>query len=153
LLDLGDLAVDGAITTARCDGEIDGCSPVDRGKQGMKRSVLATAAESPLHLVAARANEHDSPLFEPTLPLAWKGGQELLMVLDGCAAGADGPDGYVLPAMRGLLEQIEGRDRPGPAAAGTHSRMRSRRGRRHRRPHPRHAPRRPPTGAAGGTVR
>jgi hypothetical protein len=32
------------------------------------------------------------------------GGQELLMALDGCAAGADGPDGDVLRAMRGLLE-------------------------------------------------
>jgi hypothetical protein len=38
-----------------------------------------------------------------------EGGQELLMALDGCAAGADGPDGDVLRAMRGLLEQIEDR--------------------------------------------
>jgi len=37
------------------------------------------------------------------------GGQELLMALDGCAAGADGPDGDVLRATRGLLEQIEDR--------------------------------------------
>jgi uncharacterized protein len=38
-----------------------------------------------------------------------EGGQELQMALDGCAAGADGPDGDVLRAMGGLLEQIEGR--------------------------------------------
>jgi hypothetical protein len=38
-----------------------------------------------------------------------EGGQELLMALDGCAVGADGPDGDVLRAMRGLLEQIEDR--------------------------------------------
>jgi len=31
------------------------------------------------------------------------------MALDGCAASAAGPDGDLLRAMRGLLEQIEGR--------------------------------------------
>src|SRR3954447_98873 len=38
-----------------------------------------------------------------------EGGQQLLMALDGCAAGAAGPDGDVLRAMRRLLEQIKGR--------------------------------------------
>jgi predicted TIM-barrel fold metal-dependent hydrolase len=38
-----------------------------------------------------------------------EGGQELLLALGGCAAGADGPDGDVLQALRGLLEQIETR--------------------------------------------
>lgn len=37
------------------------------------------------------------------------GGQELQMALDGCAAGADGPNGPVLRTMGRLLEQIEGR--------------------------------------------
>jgi len=37
------------------------------------------------------------------------GGQELQLARDGCAAGADGPDGGVLRAVGGLLEQIEGR--------------------------------------------
>ena len=37
------------------------------------------------------------------------GGQELQLALDGCAAGADGPDGRVLRATGGLLEQIERR--------------------------------------------
>lgn len=66
-LDLADLAVDGAITKAPCGGEVAGRSPVDRGKQGMKRSVATDAGGLPLHLVAARANDHDSPLLEPTL--------------------------------------------------------------------------------------
>jgi hypothetical protein len=43
------------------------------------------------------------------MPGGQERGQELLMALDGCAAGADGPDGDVLRAMRGLLEQIEDR--------------------------------------------
>jgi hypothetical protein len=66
-LDLQDLSVDGAITKAPCGGEVAGRSPVDRGKQGTKRSVASDANGIPLHLVAARANDHDSPLLEPTL--------------------------------------------------------------------------------------
>ena len=66
-LDLEDLSVDGAITKAPCGGEIAGRSPVDRGKQGTKRSVACEGGGLPLHLVVARANDHDSPLLEPTL--------------------------------------------------------------------------------------
>ena len=42
-------------------------SPVDRGKQGTKRSVLTDAAGIPLGVVVASANRHDSPLLRPTL--------------------------------------------------------------------------------------
>ena len=66
-LDLHELAVDGCITKAPCGGEVAGRSPVDRGKQGMKRSVASDGGGLPLNLVAARANDHDSPLLEPTL--------------------------------------------------------------------------------------
>jgi hypothetical protein len=66
-LDLDELAVDGCITKAPCGGEVAGRSPVDRGKQGTKRSVATDGQGIPLHLVAARANDHDSPLLEPTL--------------------------------------------------------------------------------------
>jgi hypothetical protein len=66
-LDLDDLAVDGCITKAPCGGEVAGRSPVDRGKQGMKRSVASDGGGLPLHLVTAPANAHDSPLLEPTL--------------------------------------------------------------------------------------
>ncbi|WP_214371487.1 IS5 family transposase, partial [Pseudonocardia sp. H11422] len=66
-LNLDDLAVDGAITKSPCGGEVAGRSPVDRGKQGTKRSVATDGDGIPLHLVAARANDHDSPLLEPTL--------------------------------------------------------------------------------------
>ena len=38
-LDLEDMSVDGAITKSPCGGEVAGRSPVDRGKQGTKRSL------------------------------------------------------------------------------------------------------------------
>jgi Transposase DDE domain len=66
-LNLDDLAADGAITKSPCGGEVSGRSPVDRGKQGTKRSIAADGDGIPLHLVTARANDHDSPLLEPTL--------------------------------------------------------------------------------------
>jgi hypothetical protein len=66
-LDPDDLAVDGCITKAPSGGEVAGRSPVDRGKQGTKRSVASDGGGIPLNLVAARANDHDSPLLEPTL--------------------------------------------------------------------------------------
>jgi hypothetical protein len=61
-LDLADLAVDGSITKSPCGGEVSGHSPVDRGKQGTKRSVACDGAGIPLHL-----NDHDSPPLGPTL--------------------------------------------------------------------------------------
>ena len=66
-LEVVDLAVDGCITKAPCGGEVAGRSPVDRGKQGLKRSTLVEAQGIPLGAVAAPANRHDSPLLDPTL--------------------------------------------------------------------------------------
>ncbi len=66
-IDLDDVAIDGCITKAPGGGEKAGRSPVDRGKQGLKRSTLTDAAGVPLHLVSARANHHDAPLLGPTL--------------------------------------------------------------------------------------
>jgi transposase len=66
-LDLDDLAVDGCITKAPGGGEVAGRSPVDRGKGGLKRSVVTEGTGLPLHLVAAGANRHDGPLLAPTL--------------------------------------------------------------------------------------
>lgn len=65
--DLEDLAADGCITKSPCGGEVAGRSPVDRGKQGTKRSTVTDGSGIPLHLIPARANDHDSPLLEPTL--------------------------------------------------------------------------------------
>lgn len=66
-LEVADLAVDGCITKAPCGGEKAGRSPVDRGKQGLKRSTLTDAAGVPLQIVSAGANRHDAPLLAPTL--------------------------------------------------------------------------------------
>ncbi|MFD7282270.1 IS5 family transposase [Streptomyces sp. NPDC059862] len=69
-LELGELSADGCITKAPCGGEAAGRSPVDRGKQGLKRSVASEARGVPLGLVSAGANRHDSPLLVPTLEAA-----------------------------------------------------------------------------------
>lgn len=66
-LDLEDVVVDGCITKAPSGGEKAGRSPVDRGKQGLKRSTLTDGTGIPLHVVSAGANRHDSPLLGPTL--------------------------------------------------------------------------------------
>ena len=66
-LELDDLAVDGCVTKAPSGGEAAGRSPVDRGKQGLKRSLVTDGGGIPLHVVAAGANRHDAPLLGPTL--------------------------------------------------------------------------------------
>ncbi len=59
---LDDLAVDGCITKAPGGGDVAGRCPVDRGKQGMKRSLMVKARGIPLGRVLAGANRHDSPI-------------------------------------------------------------------------------------------
>lgn len=66
-LDLSDVTVDGCIVKAPCGGEAAGGSPVDRGKQGTKRSLLVDGAGIPLGCVATGAHRNDSPLLRPTL--------------------------------------------------------------------------------------
>jgi transposase len=66
-LDLSDVAVDCCITKAPCGGEKAGRSPVDRGKRGIKRSMVVEANGIPLGAIAAPANRHDSPLLGETL--------------------------------------------------------------------------------------
>jgi transposase len=64
---LDQIAVDGSITKAPGGGEVTGRSPVDRGKQGLKRSSMTDGYGIPLGRVLAGANRHDSPLLAPTL--------------------------------------------------------------------------------------
>lgn len=68
-LQLDDISVDGCITKAPCGGEMAGPSPVDRAKQGTKRSNVVDAVGIPLGSLPAPANRHDSPLLAPTLDL------------------------------------------------------------------------------------
>ena len=69
-LELPDVAVDCCITKAPCGGEKAGRSPVDRAKQGIKRSTAVDAEGIPIGGVASPANHHDSPLLAPTLDKA-----------------------------------------------------------------------------------
>jgi transposase len=70
-LELRDIAVDGWITKAPCGGEKAGRRPVDRGKQGTKRSTAVDGRGIPLGPVTASANRHDSPLLTPRLWTPW----------------------------------------------------------------------------------
>ncbi len=98
---------------------MSGPSPVDRGKQGTKRSVAADGDGIPLHLLAARANDHDSPLLEPTLA----GICEVIGPLpDGPCLHLD--RGYDSAKARDLLEilgydaDIAAKGMPAPVQAG-----------------------------------
>jgi transposase len=64
---LEEVIVDGCIAKAPGGGQGAGRSPVDRGKQGRKRSLLTDGRGIPLGRVLAPAARHDSPLLAPTL--------------------------------------------------------------------------------------
>ena len=117
-LELADLAVDGCITKAPCGGEVAGRSPVDRGKQGLKRSTLVEAQGLPLDAIAAPANRHDSPLLEPTLDTLAR----LDPLPDSITVHLDrGYDSAVTRerlAARGLLAEIAEKGKPAPLTAG-----------------------------------
>ena len=66
-LQLEHLAVDGCITKAPCGGQTAGPSPVDRRKQGRKRSLVTEAGGIPLGAVPAPANHRDDGLLAATL--------------------------------------------------------------------------------------
>jgi transposase len=93
---LDDISVDGCITKAPCGGEMAGRSPVDRGKQGTKRSVAVDGRGVPIATVCAPANKVDHQLLVSTL-------------ID--LAGLDVPElaslhldrGYDVKALRGEL--------------------------------------------------
>jgi transposase len=57
-LELEHVAVDGCITKAPCGVQVAGPSPVDRRKQGLKRSVAVEAGGIPLATLPAPANHH-----------------------------------------------------------------------------------------------
>ena len=66
-LELDHLVADGCIVKAPSGGECAGKSPVDRAKQGMKRSQLTEAQGIPLVTEPAPANIRDHTLLPPTL--------------------------------------------------------------------------------------
>lgn len=66
-LELDQLVADGCITKAPSGGECAGKSPVDRAKQGTKRSQLTEGHGIPLVTEPAPANVRDHILLPPTL--------------------------------------------------------------------------------------
>lgn len=100
-LDLENLSVDGCIVKAPCGGEAAGRSPVDRGKQGTKRSLLVDGAGIPLGCVVAGANRHDSPLLRPTFE---KLGRFGLALPDQITVHLDA--GYDSSKTRSLLTEL-----------------------------------------------
>jgi hypothetical protein len=118
-LELDDVAVDGCLTKAPSGGEAAGRSPVDRGKQGLKRSVVTEGAGIPLHVVSAGANRHDAPLLGPTLAGLDKLARcpaELTVHLDRGYAG--GPTRALLATL-GFAGAIARKGVPAPLQAGS----------------------------------
>jgi transposase len=115
---LDELAVDGCITKAPGGGEVAGPSPVDRRKQGMKRSVLVEGYGIPLGRVLAGAQRHDSPLLAPTLDLLDDLGPlpgDITVHLD---AGYDSGKTRDTLADRGLSGEIARKGEKAPIQAG-----------------------------------
>jgi transposase len=116
-LEPSEVAVDCCVTKAPCGGEKAGRSPVDRGKRGLKRSVVVDGRGIPLGTVTAPANRHDSPLLAPTLDVA----KALGMVLEGATVHLDrGYDSEPTRARlleRGLVAEISRKGRPAPLNA------------------------------------
>jgi transposase len=118
-LDLDELAADGCLTKAPGGGEAAGRSPVDRGKQGLKRSVVTDGTGIPLHLVSAGANRHDSSLLAPTLTGLDKLNhlpEDVTVYLD---RGYDGRPTRALLAELGFHGAIARKGIPAPLQAGT----------------------------------
>lgn len=117
-LDLTDVAVDGCMTTAPCGGEVAGPSPVNRGKQGLKRSLVVDAAGIPLGVIAAPASRPDSPLLEATLDTVARLGLLSEVGTVHLDRGYDSDLTRQRLAGRGLQGEIARRGAPAPLTAG-----------------------------------
>jgi len=117
-LEVGDVAVDGCITKAPCGGEAAGRSPVDRGKQGLKRSTIVDANGIPLGAIAAPAHRHDSPLLAPTLDALAALGPLPAAVTVHLDRGYDSAPTRERLAVRGLRGAIAAKGKPAPVTAG-----------------------------------
>ena len=117
-LEHSEVAVDGCITKAPCGGEKAGRSPVDRGKQGIKRSTAVDANGIPIGAVTAPANRHDSPLLTETLDAVTEvlGGlpERAKVHLD---RGYDSKATHERLEERTLLAEISEKGKPAPLAA------------------------------------
>jgi transposase len=116
-LDLRDVAVDCCVTKAPCGGNKAGKSPVDRGKGGIKRSVVVDANGIPLGAIAAPANRHDSPLLDETLDTMEILGELPERISVHLDRGYDSETTRQKLQIRGLLAEISQKGKPAPIAA------------------------------------
>ena len=117
-LELEHLAVDGCITKAPCGGQTAGPSPVDRRKQGLKRSVVTEAGGIPLGAVPAPANHRDDGLLAVTLDTLTMVGPLPAQPVVHLDAGYDYQPCRQVLADRGMVGQIATRGIPAPIQAG-----------------------------------
>ncbi len=117
-LEVGEMAVDCCITKAPCGGEKAGRNPVDRGKQGTKRSTAVDERGIPLGTVTAPANRHDSPLLTETLDaVAETLGELPEQVSVHLDRGYDSKTTRQRLEQRGLSAEISEKGKPAPLAA------------------------------------
>jgi transposase len=117
-LELTHLAVDGCITKSPCGGQTAGPSPVDRAKQGGKRSVAVEAYGIPLGAVAAPANRRDDGLLAATLQTLALLGPLPIRPIVHLDAGYDWKPCRDELAARGLNGRIARRGQPAPIQVG-----------------------------------
>jgi hypothetical protein len=116
-MELSEVAVDCCITRAPYGGEKVGTNPVDRGKQGIKRSPVVDAKGIPLGAVAAPANRHDSLLLDETLDTLGARGrlpEQMSVHLD---RGYDSRSTREKLKDRSLLAVISEKGKPAPLQA------------------------------------
>jgi transposase len=117
-LELEHLAVDGCTTKAPCGGQVAGPSPVDRRKQGLKRSVATEAGGVPLAAVPAPANRRDDGLLAATLDAVGVVGPLPPRPTVHLDAGYDYQPCRQVLATRGMVGEITPRGQPAPVQAG-----------------------------------
>jgi transposase len=117
-LDLDHLAVDSCTTKAPCGGQVAGPSPVDRRKQGLKRSVAVEADGMPLAAVPAPANHRDDGLLAATLDAIVGVGSLPAQAVVHLDAGYDYQPCRQVLAERGMASEIAARGVPAPIQMG-----------------------------------
>jgi transposase len=116
--ELEHLAVDGCTTKAPCGGQAAGPSPVDRRKQGLKRSVAVEAGGIPLAALPAPANQRDDGLLAATLDAIGPVGPLPAWPVVHLDAGYDYQPCRQILAARAMVGEIATRGRPAPVQAG-----------------------------------
>jgi putative transposase len=96
-LDLSWVSMDGCITKAPCCQENAGRNPTDRGKPGVKRSLLTDAGGLPIGLAVGGANTPDISMFLDT----W---ESSLVPIMGSGAGVCLDKGYDAQWVRNAIE-------------------------------------------------